>query len=168
MGSSELLQVDDVSHLMQLQFCSKLPSHSQPAAAAAAAAPSASKLGSLESKCVMASSRELETTPFSAAPRTGNPANKFDFPSAQRDILAGLQAPGRLGLSSHSETDWLDQEPVQQANGDEDMEDMDVLSLYEFDTFLESEEESDEWGHGTSLPERFVDVVFTDVCYCYC
>ncbi|KAL8587980.1 hypothetical protein ACOMHN_061925 [Nucella lapillus] len=81
--------------------------------------------------------------------------SQLDGPLMEREILPGIQTSGHLGLSSHSGTDW-DVEQRAEINAEEDDEDMDVLSLYEYDTFLESEEEPEDRGHGTGLSIRSI------------
>ena len=172
--SSGIPQYDDVdgSSLVQLQLHAE--SSSQPADSSTSS-PRA-ELRNLKSRLLKdledAMAPSFGAVPFSAASDTCNfsdtftlgcskshSANMFDYSSTQREILSGLKTSGHLGLSSHSETDWSAHVPLEKMEEVEDVEDMDVLSLYEYDTFLESEEELDQQSHGVALHKRFVKAV---------
>ena len=77
-------------------------------------------------------------------------SNEFNYASTPREIVSGLHTTGRLGLSSRSDIDWSVRAPVEGVKANRALQDMDVLSLYEYDTFLESKEESEEWSRSAS------------------
>ncbi|XP_076464605.1 uncharacterized protein LOC143296500 isoform X2 [Babylonia areolata] len=74
---------------------------------------------------------------------------QLDSSSMDKEMLPGIRSAGHLGLASHSGTDW-DMEEMAVTKAEEEDEDFDVLSLYEFDTFLENEDEEEDRGHGGS------------------
>ena len=172
-GSSEIPQYDDGSSccLVRLHLNSEFPSHPAAAASASPGGGPEVQLQNLKSKLF----KDLEeamapsdgTAPFSGASSTYNLThtltsgfnestllNEFNYASTPREILSGLHTTGRLGLSSHSEIDWSVRAPVEGVKEDKALQDMDVLSLYEYDTFLESEEESEEWSSSASKLQK--------------
>ena len=168
-GSSEIPQEEDVSSscLVRLHLHSEFPSDPAAAASASSGGGHEVQLQNLKLKLFKDLEEEVAPSdgiaPFSGASNTCNltltltsgfsesaSLNEFNYTSTPREILSGLHTTGRLGLFSHSEIDWSVCAPVEGVKEDKAVQDMDVLSLYEYDTFLESEEESEEWSRSAS------------------
>ena len=84
--------------------------------------------------------------------------NELQYHFMDTEILPGLKMSGQLGLSSHVGSHWSVDSEEDCLAGDANHEDMDVLSLYDYDTFLENEEEHDERGPSTAMSSRFVSI----------
>ncbi|XP_070212681.1 uncharacterized protein [Littorina saxatilis] len=174
----EMLQVDDVSTSSQVQPPVYTSPSIQPAADAAAANTTPkTTLRNLKSRLLKdledAMAPSVETIPFSlpsdvttsltstftstftTSVSQSGPVQPFDFTmTGGGEGLPGIQMPQRLGLTSDMETDWSAQEVSMDLKEDENVDDMDVLSLYDYDTFLE-EDDFDTSSHYT-LPNRSV------------
>ena len=167
---SMMMLIVSSSCLVRLHLHSEFPLHPAAAASASSGGGPEVRLQNLKSKLF----KDLEeamapsdgTAPFSIASDTYNSthtltsgfnesalSNEFNYALTPRGILSGLHTRGCLGLSSHSEIDWSVRAPVEGVKVDKALQDMDVLWLYEYDTFLESEEESEEWSQCVQTPK---------------